>query len=211
VPRGACACRPGYKATGHTKGDSGLQWRLPVLGHEHRVWVAEGVQCDTLCDVSSGVNSCQEVSLIGKPCVGLEHNTSYQPAVDPPGGYGNYSHTLSSSSGETAIESLDDPAGSTGATSEDLDFDDSDFSVEGNFLDLKDDSLDAATTSNMHDVSNDEPTASTDDLDDVSLASQIQPLNQATAVASTDFADAEASESDENLSASETLISSSDD
>ncbi len=34
------------------------------------MWVAEGVVCDQLCGVSGGVNSCGEVTLIEKACVG---------------------------------------------------------------------------------------------------------------------------------------------
>jgi hypothetical protein len=68
-PRGACACRPGYKATGYANGDSSKQWRLPVKGQEHRVWVAEGVKCDTLCK-GSGTGACQEVIILGAQCIG---------------------------------------------------------------------------------------------------------------------------------------------
>ncbi|KAK3361436.1 hypothetical protein B0T24DRAFT_109093 [Lasiosphaeria ovina] len=68
-PRAACACRPGFKATGHTDGDAAAQWRLPVAGQEHRVWVAEGVVCDSLCVVSGGVDSCKEVTLLQAACV----------------------------------------------------------------------------------------------------------------------------------------------
>jgi hypothetical protein len=48
-PRGACACRPGFKATGASDSDKTKHWRLPVLGQEHRVWVAEGVPCNAPC------------------------------------------------------------------------------------------------------------------------------------------------------------------
>ena len=64
----ACACRPGYKATGFADSDTSHQWRLPVIGQEHRVWVAERVRCDTLCTISGGIDSCQEVELIKGAC-----------------------------------------------------------------------------------------------------------------------------------------------
>jgi hypothetical protein len=68
-PRAACACRPGYKATDAADGDSSKQWRLPIVGQEHRVWVAEGVECDSKCS-GSGVDSCREVIEIPKACIG---------------------------------------------------------------------------------------------------------------------------------------------
>jgi hypothetical protein len=69
-PRAACACRPGYKAGAYADGNTTKQWRLPVAGQEHRVWVAEGVVCDTECVVSSGVGSCREVAEVAGECVG---------------------------------------------------------------------------------------------------------------------------------------------
>ncbi|KAK0743456.1 hypothetical protein B0T18DRAFT_468778 [Schizothecium vesticola] len=48
-PRAACACRPGYKASRYGDADRTKQWRLPIPGQEHRVWVAEGVVCDKEC------------------------------------------------------------------------------------------------------------------------------------------------------------------
>jgi hypothetical protein len=69
-PRAACACRPGYKAGGYADSDAGRHWRLPVRGQEYRVWVAEGVKCDKLCTISWGVDSCKEVTLLGRDCVG---------------------------------------------------------------------------------------------------------------------------------------------
>ena len=69
-PRGACACRPGYKASGYKDTDVTKQWRLPIPGQEHRVWVAEGVPCDKLCTVSTGVDSCREVKEISSKCAG---------------------------------------------------------------------------------------------------------------------------------------------
>ena len=64
----ACACRPGYKATGFADSDTNHQWRLSVKGQEHRVWVSERVKCDTLCTIPWGVDSCQEVELIKGAC-----------------------------------------------------------------------------------------------------------------------------------------------
>lgn len=52
-----------------TDQDSTKQWRLPVKGQEHRVWVAEGVKCDMLCK-GSGTGACQEVVLLGSQCIG---------------------------------------------------------------------------------------------------------------------------------------------
>lgn len=68
-PRAACACRPGYKASGYADGDTTKQWRLPILGQDHRVWVAEGVKCDAVC-TGYGVDSCREVGEISKTCIG---------------------------------------------------------------------------------------------------------------------------------------------
>ncbi|RGP78945.1 metalloprotease 1 [Fusarium longipes] len=68
-PRSACACRPGFKASGYRDTDTTKHWRLPIPGQEHRVWVAEGVKCDTLCTVSTGVGSCREVSEVAEECV----------------------------------------------------------------------------------------------------------------------------------------------
>ncbi|KAH7111668.1 hypothetical protein B0J13DRAFT_461841, partial [Dactylonectria estremocensis] len=71
-PRGACACRPGFKASAYKDTDTTKQWRLPVPGQEHRVWTAEGVPCDKLCVVSTGVDSCREVSEVAKECVSYQ-------------------------------------------------------------------------------------------------------------------------------------------
>lgn len=68
-PRAACACRPGWKAAAFAEGDTTKQWRLPILGQEHRVWVAEGVKCDKEC-TGFGVNSCKEITVISEACVG---------------------------------------------------------------------------------------------------------------------------------------------
>jgi hypothetical protein len=69
-PRAACACRAGYKADGVADNDRTKQWRLPVEGQEHRVWVAEGVRCDTLCQNPYGPGGCREVVEIGAECIG---------------------------------------------------------------------------------------------------------------------------------------------
>ena len=60
-----CGCRPGYRAD--YPGDmTDKHWRLSwgVPGHEHRVYVAPGVKCDTLCDKwYLGPEACQEVAV----------------------------------------------------------------------------------------------------------------------------------------------------
>ncbi|KAF8424823.1 hypothetical protein EV426DRAFT_597344 [Tirmania nivea] len=61
-----CGCRPGYKATTYAISDSDTtkQWRITTLpGHEHRVWTAPGVVCNTLCDYPYGPNPCEEVAV----------------------------------------------------------------------------------------------------------------------------------------------------
>lgn len=70
-PRAACACRAGYKATapGISDTDTTKQWRLPADEGNFRVWVAQGVACDTLCDVSTGSDSCQEVLELSADCL----------------------------------------------------------------------------------------------------------------------------------------------
>lgn len=65
-PRPACACAPGYKAA-FADNESEKHWRLPIPGQEHRVWVAEGVECSTLCQ-GFGVDSCKEVKVLGPEC-----------------------------------------------------------------------------------------------------------------------------------------------
>ena len=67
----ACACRAGYKATkpGIADGDVSKQWRLPAPEGNFRVWVAEGVECDTLCTVPFGAFSCQEVTELPAECL----------------------------------------------------------------------------------------------------------------------------------------------
>lgn len=69
-PRAACACRPGYKASRYDDADKTKQWRLPIPGQEHRVWVAEGVVCDQECVVKSGTGACREVAEVEGGCVG---------------------------------------------------------------------------------------------------------------------------------------------
>ncbi|KAK5989722.1 Extracellular metalloprotease [Cladobotryum mycophilum] len=70
-PRGACACRPGFKATGAADTDTTKHWRLAIPGQEHRVWVAEGVPCDQLCTISTGFNSCREVTELSAACASV--------------------------------------------------------------------------------------------------------------------------------------------
>jgi len=120
-PRGACACRPGYKASNYAGNEISKQWRLPVEGHEHRVWVAEDVKCNTLCDVSTGANACLEVPLIGKECVGGGRNASYQSEPVFEGGSGNYSRSLSTATMESATEHFDELTRATGVATDDID------------------------------------------------------------------------------------------
>jgi len=70
-PRLACACRAGFKATkpGIADNDVTKQWRLPAPEGHFRVWVAEGVECNTLCTVSTGPFSCQEVTELPSGCL----------------------------------------------------------------------------------------------------------------------------------------------
>jgi hypothetical protein len=70
-PRAACACRAGYKATapGILDTDTTKQWRLPADEGNFRVWVAQGIECNTLCDVSTGAFSCQEVVELPATCL----------------------------------------------------------------------------------------------------------------------------------------------
>jgi hypothetical protein len=49
--------------------DATKQWRLPVPDQEHRMWVAEWVVCDTLCQ-GYGFAACTEVIEIGAECIG---------------------------------------------------------------------------------------------------------------------------------------------
>jgi hypothetical protein len=70
-PRAACACRAGYKSTvpGILDTDTTKQWRLPADEGNFRVWVAQGVACDTLCTVSTGASPCQEVIELPAACL----------------------------------------------------------------------------------------------------------------------------------------------
>ncbi|KAI9763051.1 MAG: hypothetical protein M1840_000942 [Geoglossum simile] len=69
-PRAACACRAGYKANA-ANDDTSKHWRLPADEGNFRVWVAQGVECDTLCSVPWGASSCQEVKELGAECLHL--------------------------------------------------------------------------------------------------------------------------------------------
>jgi hypothetical protein len=68
-PRGACACRAGYKADSVADGDTTKQWRLPADEGNFRVWVAQGVSCNTLCNVSTGSAPCGEVTELPADCL----------------------------------------------------------------------------------------------------------------------------------------------
>jgi len=70
-PRLACSCRAGFKATtaGIADGDVTKQWRLPAPEGDFRVWVAEGVECNTPCQVSTGAFSCREVTELPEECL----------------------------------------------------------------------------------------------------------------------------------------------
>jgi hypothetical protein len=60
-----CACRAGYRADGLSPTDP-KQFRLAFPGQEYRVFVAPGVNCDTLCTSPfPGPQSCQEVPVQG--------------------------------------------------------------------------------------------------------------------------------------------------
>ncbi len=55
------ACRAGYRADGLLATDS-KQFRLNFPGQEYRVFVAPGIDCNTLCDHPfPGPQSCMEV------------------------------------------------------------------------------------------------------------------------------------------------------
>ena len=69
IPASYCACRGGYKADGVADGDTTKQWRLPAPEGDSRVWVAEGVSCNTLCDDPWGPDSCSEVTLLPSECL----------------------------------------------------------------------------------------------------------------------------------------------
>jgi len=56
-----CACRAGYRANKLEPTDK-RQFRLKFTGQEYRVFVAPGIECDTLCtNPFPGPDSCQEV------------------------------------------------------------------------------------------------------------------------------------------------------
>jgi hypothetical protein len=56
-----CACRPGYRADGLLPTDQ-RQCRLKFPGQEYRVFVAPGIECNTLCtEYFLEPDSCQEV------------------------------------------------------------------------------------------------------------------------------------------------------
>lgn len=60
-----CACRPGYKAKGASS-DTSVQWRLKwtLAGHEHRVYVKPGMECNELCaQWYLGAAACAEISI----------------------------------------------------------------------------------------------------------------------------------------------------
>lgn len=60
-----CACRAGYRADGLETTDA-KQFRLAFPGQEYRVFVAPGVECNTLCTSPfPGPDSCQEVPVQG--------------------------------------------------------------------------------------------------------------------------------------------------
>jgi hypothetical protein len=61
-----CACRGGYKSDPlyNDARDVSVQFRLPWVGQNGRVFVRPGVKCDTLCDHwELGAAGCQEVRL----------------------------------------------------------------------------------------------------------------------------------------------------
>jgi len=61
--RDFCACRAGYRADGLLATDP-KQFRLNFPGQEYRVFVAPGVECNTLCDHPfPGPQSCMEVAV----------------------------------------------------------------------------------------------------------------------------------------------------
>lgn len=62
-PKAYCACRPGYRS--YWPGDETKNWRINIPGQEHRVWVAEGVECNELCWEPT---KCAEVPLKEKKC-----------------------------------------------------------------------------------------------------------------------------------------------
>ncbi|KAL2121721.1 hypothetical protein VTJ04DRAFT_2176 [Mycothermus thermophilus] len=62
-----CACRAGYRADGLAPTNP-RQFRLKFIGQEYRVFVAPGIECNTLCtNPFPGPDSCQEVP-VGEGC-----------------------------------------------------------------------------------------------------------------------------------------------
>jgi len=61
--------------------DTTKQWRLPADEGNFRVWVAQGIECDTLCDVPTGIFSCQEVVELPAAC--LQNSISTPPPQLP--------------------------------------------------------------------------------------------------------------------------------
>jgi cysteine-rich repeat protein len=58
-----CACRAGYKADGLADSDP-RQFRLAFAGQEYRVFVAPGIECNTLCNSPfPGPDSCKEIAV----------------------------------------------------------------------------------------------------------------------------------------------------
>lgn len=63
-----CACRPGYKAMGAGT-DTSLHWRLKwsISGHEHRVYVKPGTECNELCNEwYLGAAGCREITEVSE-------------------------------------------------------------------------------------------------------------------------------------------------
>lgn len=61
-----CACAAGFRANPGSVGigPGPVEWRLPFLGQEYRVFVKPGVVCDTLCDDwFEGPNSCSAIAV----------------------------------------------------------------------------------------------------------------------------------------------------
>lgn len=69
APASYCACRSGYKADNAADGDTTTQWRLPAPADSTRVYVQQGVSCNTLCDDPFGPNACSEVTLLPSTCL----------------------------------------------------------------------------------------------------------------------------------------------
>src|SRR5437588_12830580 len=73
-----CNSRPGYRGT-DIPVKSPKQWRIDTVpGHEHRVWVAPGVKCNTLCTNSFGTIPCSEVP-VRDACAPFEYDITVNP------------------------------------------------------------------------------------------------------------------------------------